>query len=336
MDSLAVQLAPPDDQTPNGYGDGVDPGGERYLYRKQTVGTNFALKQPYTFSRAPSGFQSSAPATNTTILTDGVVGSPVTGSFAYWLGQCWSSGANVDLRVDLGQLRTTGAFRAHLFGSPGWDALKGQVLDRIEVLTSTDGVAYTSRGLLGTSLWKKDIPINYMLPDDEKATAWNFELVLPVPVEARYVTYHITPKRILCASELQVLDRIGYDPFDIRIAPPSPFTAPPIEPVNASPSVTLTSPGAGGHVRGPCDRGGHGGGAGRRRHDSAGRVFLRIELDRRRDLEPVHRHDVECSVGAVRAHLRGPPTTPGRRRHRSRWSSPSRRWAMSPSPPLSV
>jgi hypothetical protein len=61
---------------------------------------------------------------------------------------------------------------------------------------------------------------------------------------ARYVTYHITPKRILCASELQVLDRIGYDPFDIRIAPPSTFTAPPIEPVNAPPYVTLTSPGA--------------------------------------------------------------------------------------------
>ena len=56
--------------------------------------------------------------------------------------------------------------------------------------------------------------------------------------------YHITPKRILCASELQVLDRIGYDPFDIRIAPPSPFTAPPIVPVNAPPSVTVTSPGA--------------------------------------------------------------------------------------------
>ena len=85
--------------------------------------------------RHPASSQS-APATNTTILTDGVVGSPVTGSFAYWLGQCWSSEANVDLRVDLGQLRTTGAFRAHLFGSPGWDALKGQVLDRIEVLTS--------------------------------------------------------------------------------------------------------------------------------------------------------------------------------------------------------
>ena len=100
----------------------------------------------------------------------------MTGSFSYWLGQCWASGSNVDLRVDLGQSRATGAFRAHVFGYPGWDALKGEVRDRIEVLTSLDGVTFTSRGLLQTSLWKKNIPINYMLQDDEKATAWNFEL----------------------------------------------------------------------------------------------------------------------------------------------------------------
>ena len=203
---------------------------------------------PFTISRAPSGFQSSAPASNTTILTDGVVGSPVTGSFSYWLGQCWVSGSNVDLRVDLGQPRATGAFRAHVFGYPGWDALKGEVRDRIEVLTSLDGTAFTSRGVLQTSLWKKNIPINYMLQDDEKATAWNFELTLPSAVSARYVLYRITPQRTVCVSELQALDRIGYEPFDIRIAPPAAFSTP----TNLPPSVSLTAPSGGSTFTAPA------------------------------------------------------------------------------------
>ena len=114
-----------------------------------------------------------------------------------------------------------GALRAHLFGYPFWDALRGQVQDRVEVLTSLDGAAFVSRGLLQTSLWRKDVPINHMLQDDEKATGWNFELRIAAPVSARDVKYHITPKRTLCASELQVLDRVSYAPFDIRIALPA-------------------------------------------------------------------------------------------------------------------
>jgi hypothetical protein len=57
----------------------------------------------------------------------------------------------------------------------GHGALEGKVQDRIEVFTSIDGVDFASQGLLQTSLWRKDIPINYMLLDNEKATAWNFE-----------------------------------------------------------------------------------------------------------------------------------------------------------------
>ena len=93
------------------------------------------------------------------------------------------------LQVDLGSSRAIGAARAHVFGYPFWDALKGEVLDVVEVLTSLDGVTFTSQGLLQTSLWKKDVPINYMLQDDETATAWNFELTLPTAVAARYVRY---------------------------------------------------------------------------------------------------------------------------------------------------
>ena len=60
---------------------------------------------------------------------------------------------------------------------PRLGRVKGQVQDRVEVLSSADGVDFTSRGLLKTSLWKKDIPINYMLQDDGRATGWNFELI---------------------------------------------------------------------------------------------------------------------------------------------------------------
>jgi hypothetical protein len=218
----------------------VDAGGQRYIHTKRIEGGNLAKNRPYTFSRAPSGFQASAGAANTTVLTDGVVGAPATGGMSYWWGQCWSAGKIVDLQVDLGATRTAGAFRAHLFGYPFWDALEGAVQDRIEVFTSIDGVNFASQGLLQTSLWRKDIPINHMLLDNEKATAWNFERRIAAPVSARYVRYRITPARILCASELQVFDRVDYEPFDIRIAPPVFETAPseppppppPADPIN--------------------------------------------------------------------------------------------------------
>jgi len=89
------------------------------------------------------------------------------------------------------------------------------------------------------SLWRKDIPINHMLQDDEKATGWNFEYALPAPVTTRHVRYHMTPKRTLCVSELQVFDRVDYTPFDIRIALPG--DAPP-PPTDAPPSATLAAP----------------------------------------------------------------------------------------------
>ncbi len=88
-----------------------------------------------------------------------------------------------------------------------------------------------------------------MLQDDEKATAWNFELTLPSAVSARYVLYRITPQRTVCVSELQALDRIAYEPFDIRIAPPAAFTTPP---TNLPPSVSLIAPAAGSAFTAPA------------------------------------------------------------------------------------
>ena len=242
MESMKLAVADDSDTTPFGYNDGADAGGQKYVFSKRTDGTNLATARPYTFSRAPSGFQSSAPASNTTILTDGVVGAPATGGRTYWWGQCWSSGANVDLQIDLGGPRSVAAFRAHLFGYPFWEAFNGEVLDRVEIFTSLDGLTFSSQGLLQTLLWRKDVPINYMVMDDGKATAWNFERRLASPVSARFVRYRATPMRILCASELQVFDRILYEPFDIRIALPTPAAPAPEPPANQTPRVTITTP----------------------------------------------------------------------------------------------
>jgi hypothetical protein len=59
-----------------------------------------------------------------------------------------------------------------------------------------------------------------MMPDDETATGFTYDLVPPEPVRARYVRFKITPERTLTVSEVQVLDFIKTKPFDLRIALP--------------------------------------------------------------------------------------------------------------------
>ncbi len=59
-----------------------------------------------------------------------------------------------------------------------------------------------------------------MLPNDETARGWNFELILPTPVPARFVRYEVTPRHILAIFEVQVLDSIKHEPYDLKIALP--------------------------------------------------------------------------------------------------------------------
>jgi hypothetical protein len=66
----------------------------------------------------------------------------------------------------------------------------------------------------------KDIPVNFMLPDDETLTGYTLRLIPEAPVTARHVRYRVTPRRLLCATELEVLDAIRFEPFDLRIALP--------------------------------------------------------------------------------------------------------------------
>jgi hypothetical protein len=39
-------------------------------------------------------------------------------------------------------------------------------------------------------------------------------------VTARYVQYRVTSPRFFCCTELEVLDAIRYEPFDLRVALP--------------------------------------------------------------------------------------------------------------------
>ena len=98
--------------------------------------------------------------------------------------------------------------------------MKGQVKDKVEVLTSLDGKTFASRGFFALNLRWKDIPANHMMPDDETATGFTYDLVLPEPAEAHHVRFKVTAERTLTISEVQVLDRIRRRPFDLRTALP--------------------------------------------------------------------------------------------------------------------
>lgn len=220
VNSLRVNLKGAVAGVTYGYSDGKDAGGQKYVGRWVHYGRNLAAGKPYTVS-VPSATHWEAGDPQGTKLTDGVVGPPYAGGIGPRYGLCWDQGATPVVTVDLGRVERCAAFRIDLSaGWPWWDALKGEVKDAVEVLTSADGKDYVSRGSFDLNLRWKDIPINHMMPDDETATGYTYTLTPPQPADARYVQYKITAKRTLIVSEVQVLDSIEYKPFDLRIALP--------------------------------------------------------------------------------------------------------------------
>jgi hypothetical protein len=220
MNWLRVNLAGTESGVKSGYSDSTDVEGEKYVGRWVSYGRNLAEGKKYTVS-VPSRTNWEAGDPNGTKLTDGVIGPPYAGGIGPMYALCWQKGDEPIIDLDLGRPELCGAFRTHLSaGWPWWDAMKGQVQDKVEVLTSIDGSSFTRQGFFSLNLRSKDIPINHMMPDDETATGFTYDLVPQMPVRARYVRLRITPERIITVSEVQVLDFIRYEPFDLGIALP--------------------------------------------------------------------------------------------------------------------
>src|SRR5262249_37715445 len=98
---------------------------------------------------------------------------------------------------------------------------KGQVKDQCEVLVSNDGKDFKSVGKFDFNLRWKDLPVNFMYPDEETLAAYNHLLMAKEPVEARYVKFAVKSARKLVVTEVQVLDGVKSEPFDLRIALPN-------------------------------------------------------------------------------------------------------------------
>lgn len=203
-----------------GYSDGVDVGGVRYVPQWISYGRNLAEGKKYKVS-VPSKTHWGAGDPQGTKLTDGIMGPPYAGGIGPRHALCWDKGDDPVIEVDLGQAQSCGAFRIHLSaGWPWWDAMKGQVKDKVQVLTSLDGETSTSQGFFAMNLRWKDIPANHMMPDDETATGFTYDLIPSEPIESRYIRFRIDAERTLTVSEVQVLDAIRCTPFDLRIALP--------------------------------------------------------------------------------------------------------------------
>jgi hypothetical protein len=204
-----------------GYSDGKDAGGEKFIGKWATYGRNLATGKKYTLSH-PSETRFGAGDANGTKLTDGRAGSSYSGGTSYREGVIWGGDTvpNPVITLDLGAPVECASFGLHIHGHPGQDFLKGEVKDRIEVLVSDDGKDFKSIGFLKTDLRWKDLPVNFMWPDEETLKAGMARLVPAQPVTTRHVQFKINTNRTLCVTEIEVLDALKLEPFDLRIALP--------------------------------------------------------------------------------------------------------------------
>jgi hypothetical protein len=219
MNYLRVGLLGSDVDSKPGYSDGKDAGGGKFVYTWLTTGKNLAVGKSYTMS-SPSLDNWNAGDPEGRKLTDGVAGPCYAGGSSYRWGAIWKGNTNPVITVDLGEARSCASFGMNFHGYEWWDALKGEVKDTVEVLVSDDGKDFKSAGFLKTDIRRVDVPINFMLPDSETLCGGTFRFIPDKPVKTRYVQYKVTSKRWFDCTELEVLDSIKLDPFDIRIALP--------------------------------------------------------------------------------------------------------------------
>jgi hypothetical protein len=218
MSALRVRDPAPNRMKP-GYSDDKDTGGKKIAGVWQTLGINLALGKKYTLSR-PSINTWEAGDPEGIKLTDGIVGPTYAGGTSYRYGALWQPKTNPTITLDLGERKSCASFGLNFHGYPWHDSLRAQIKDRIAIQVSDNGTDFDSIGTLKTDLKRKDIPINFMLPDEETLAGHTFRLIPEKPITTRYVRYLITSDRHFCATELEVLDKIDLKPFDLRIALP--------------------------------------------------------------------------------------------------------------------
>ncbi|MCY3021850.1 MAG: hypothetical protein NTW87_22805 [Planctomycetota bacterium] len=219
MNSLTVNRKGARGELKYGYSDGKDAGGEKFGGKWVTYGKNIAVGKSYTLSR-PSGNNWDAGDPDGKKLTDGVAGPPYAGGTSYRSGAIWDGNVNPVITLDLGAPAACASFGMNVHGYPFYDVLKGEVKDKVEVLVSDDGKAFTSAGFLVTDWRWKDLPANHIWPDEETITGATFRLIPEKPVTTRFIQYKVTSPRFFCCTELEVLDAIKYEPFDLRVALP--------------------------------------------------------------------------------------------------------------------
>ncbi len=221
VESLRIALAEDSPGATYSYSDESPGLVNRVLDVWQECGRNLLQGKPYTLSAEPTGAWG-ADDPRRQKLTDGVVGSNYAGGTAMKYAAGFDEKSSpVDITVDMGELKTITALGIHLTaGWPWWDALKGEVRDEIEAFTSRDGQTFESQGTFQLNLLRRDIPINYMLPDDETLRAWNYILPLQSPVTAQFVRFRVTARRSLGITEVQAFDRLERRDFWMRILLP--------------------------------------------------------------------------------------------------------------------
>jgi hypothetical protein len=195
-------------------------GGEKVVGVWQTLGKNVAVGKPYKLSH-PSLTTWDAGDPDGRKLTDGVIGPSEAGGISYRYGAIWNPKTNPTITLDLGEKKSCASFGLNFHGYPGWDVLTEKGSERIEVQISDDGEKFNAIGDLPTHFRRKDMPVNFMLPDDERLSGYTHRLIPPKPASARYVRYLIFSDRHFCATEIEVLDSIELKPFDMRIALPA-------------------------------------------------------------------------------------------------------------------
>ena len=217
MESLKVGIAGA--EVKRGYSDGKEVAAEKFVGKWVTYGKNVAVGKKYTLSH-PSEKNWEAGDPDGTKLTDGVAGPPYAGGISYRYGAVWNPNTNPVISLDLGESMQCASFGLNIHGYPFWDALKGEVEDQVEVLVSEDGKEYRSVGFLQTDLKWRDLPVNHMWPDEETIGGHTYRVIPAEKVKARFVRYRIKSARHCCVTEVEVLDGIRLEPFDLRVALP--------------------------------------------------------------------------------------------------------------------